>query len=80
MSIPREMPRDEILGDGIFDKDDLLAIDACLDILRDRFVTAQFFACKKKTDGTGAVIADGFGDWFSRYGQVSMWVKDQEAG
>lgn len=60
--------------------------DECLDMLRshiaalmEHFDSVQIFATKPGINGGTIHCDDGGGNWFARYGQVSLWVTKQDS-
>jgi len=63
------------------DGPDMTAIKGALVELGRRFDTVQIFASRHELDSGGTVhFQKGCGNFFANYGQVKMWVKNQEDG
>lgn len=59
---------------------DLRILQDVCKVLREQFDTVQVFVTRVHDDNGGTRSADwGSGNWYARYGQVSGWVKCQDA-
>lgn len=46
--------------------------------LMEHFDSVQIFATRPSINGGTVHCVDGGGNWFARYGQVSLWVTEQD--
>jgi hypothetical protein len=57
---------------------DLNIVDQHVFALMEHFDTVQIF-CTRHDGREGTVSCrSGAGDWYARYGHISLWVKDQD--
>jgi len=64
--------------DEIADHDIALARKAAAELFK-HFDTVQIFATRQDArDGTASVKI-GLGNWFARYGQISLWLESEAA-
>ena len=64
--------------DEIQEEKDLKTLKRYACQLMEHFDTVQIFCTKRDSEDGGTVSMHyGDGNWFARYGQIELWVKDQ---
>jgi hypothetical protein len=54
-------------------------VEQALNALGEHFDTVTIFTTRHE-GGETHVLEEGVGNWFARYGQIKVWVREQESG